>query len=77
MAEFIAGTEEEFIRRMNERAKELGMNNTNFINSYGLMQMATILVLRHCYVKELITKFPQVKTILLFGWIKSYIKQEG
>ena len=36
MAERVAGTEEEFIRRMNERAKELGMNNTNFVNSYGL-----------------------------------------
>ena len=36
MAEYVAGTEEEFIARMNTRAKELGMNNTNFVNSYGL-----------------------------------------
>lgn len=63
MAEFIAGTEEEFIRRMNERAKELGMNNTNFINSYGLdadghYSSALDIALMS---KELITKFPQVK----------------
>lgn len=36
MAEFIAGSEEEFVARMNARAKELGMNNTNFVNSCGL-----------------------------------------
>lgn len=36
MAEFIAGSEEEFVARMNHRAKELGMNNTNFVNSCGL-----------------------------------------
>ena len=31
MAEYIGGTEGEFVKRMNEKAKELGMNNTNFI----------------------------------------------
>jgi D-alanyl-D-alanine carboxypeptidase (penicillin-binding protein 5/6) len=36
MAEHIAGSEEEFVARMNARAKELGMNNTNFINCSGL-----------------------------------------
>lgn len=36
MAEFIAGSEEAFVKRMNERAKELGMKNTNFVNCYGL-----------------------------------------
>lgn len=36
MAEFIAGSEEEFVARMNQRAKELGMNNTNFVNCCGL-----------------------------------------
>ena len=30
MAEYIAGNEEEFVRQMNERAKGLGMENTNF-----------------------------------------------
>lgn len=36
MAELIAGSEEEFVARMNQRAKELGMNNTNFVNCCGL-----------------------------------------
>ncbi|GAF66726.1 D-alanyl-D-alanine carboxypeptidase [Bacillus sp. TS-2] len=36
MAEHIAGTEEEFVSLMNDKAKELGLKNTNFINSNGL-----------------------------------------
>lgn len=36
MAEHIAGSESEFVRRMNERAKELGMTNTAFVNTNGL-----------------------------------------
>ena len=36
MAEFVAGSEPEFVARMNQRAKELGMNNTNFMNCTGL-----------------------------------------
>lgn len=36
MAERIAGSEESFVKKMNERAKELGLKNTSFINSTGL-----------------------------------------
>lgn len=36
MAEYLAGSEEEFVNRMNERAKELGMENTHFVNACGL-----------------------------------------
>jgi D-alanyl-D-alanine carboxypeptidase (penicillin-binding protein 5/6) len=36
MAEYLCGSEEAFVARMNERAKELGMSNTNFVNSCGL-----------------------------------------
>lgn len=36
MAEHIAGSEESFVNRMNKRASELGMVNTNFVNSTGL-----------------------------------------
>ena len=36
MAERIAGTEESFVKRMNEKAKELGLKNTNFVTSTGL-----------------------------------------
>ena len=36
MAEMIAGSEEAFVKKMNERAKSLGMNNTHFIDCCGL-----------------------------------------
>ena len=36
MAEHIAGSEEMFVNRMNERAKELGMNDTIFKNCHGI-----------------------------------------
>ena len=36
LAELISGSEELFVARMNERAKELGMENTNFENPTGL-----------------------------------------
>ncbi len=36
LAEHIAGSEEAFVRQMNERAKQLGMRNTHFENTNGL-----------------------------------------
>lgn len=36
MAEHIAGSESAFVDMMNARAKELGMNDTNFVNCTGL-----------------------------------------
>ena len=36
MAERIAGSEENFVKKMNTKAKELGLKNTNFVNSTGL-----------------------------------------
>ena len=36
MAEHLAGSEEAFVQKMNDRAKELGMNDTNFVNCTGL-----------------------------------------
>ncbi|MGB0843347.1 MAG: D-alanyl-D-alanine carboxypeptidase family protein [Alphaproteobacteria bacterium] len=35
LAEGIAGTEDEFVELMNQRAKDLGMNTTNFENASG------------------------------------------
>lgn len=62
MAELIAGSEEEFVARMNSRAKELGMNNTNFVNCCGLdtdnhYSSAYDVALMS---KELITKHPDI-----------------
>ncbi len=36
MAEYIAGSEEAFVKRMNEKARDLSMEHTNFVNCYGL-----------------------------------------
>ncbi|EEG78294.1 D-alanyl-D-alanine carboxypeptidase family protein [Dethiobacter alkaliphilus] len=36
MAEFLAGSADAFVTQMNEKARELGMNNTNFMNPHGL-----------------------------------------
>ena len=36
IAEFISGTNDTFVNKMNERCKELGCTNTNFVNTHGL-----------------------------------------
>lgn len=36
LAEKVAGTEEVFVKMMNDKAKELGLKNTNFKNPHGL-----------------------------------------
>ena len=62
MAELIGGSEEEFVARMNQRAKELGMLNTHFVNSCGLdtddhYSSAYDIALMS---RELITKHPEI-----------------
>lgn len=36
LAEFVAGSEDEFLRQMNEKAQQLGMADTTFLNCNGL-----------------------------------------
>lgn len=36
MAEYICGSEDEFVSQMNQKANELGMNDTHFVNCCGL-----------------------------------------
>lgn len=62
MAELICGSEQEFVRQMNERAKGLGMENTSFVNCCGLdvdghMTTAYDVALMS---RELITRYPQI-----------------
>ena len=38
MAEHVSGTEKAFVDKMNEKAKELGMTNTNFVDCCGLTE---------------------------------------
>lgn len=64
MAEHLGGTEEAFVARMNERAKQLGMKNTHFVNSNGLpapehysSAMDIAIMSRELLKHELITKY--------------------
>lgn len=62
MAEHLCGSESEFVRQMNERAKGLGMNDTTFVNCCGLdtdghMTSAYDVALMS---RELITKHPEI-----------------
>ncbi len=58
LAEGIAGTEEEFAILMTSKAKELGMENTNFSNSSGINDpdnystVRDILTMSHYLIKE-------------------------
>ncbi|MCP5461861.1 MAG: D-alanyl-D-alanine carboxypeptidase [bacterium] len=36
LAELVAGTEDQFVEMMNDKADELGLSNTHFCNSHGL-----------------------------------------
>ncbi len=36
LAELVSGSESEFVKKMNDKAKELGLSNTNFENTTGL-----------------------------------------
>ena len=63
MAEHICGSETEFINRMNERAKGLGMTSTHFEDCCGLTDSRTHLTSARDVAlmsRELITKYPQI-----------------
>lgn len=63
MAEKIAGSEAEFVNRMNARAKDLGLTNTNFMDCCGLSNDdAHHTTARDVAImaKELITKYPEI-----------------
>lgn len=36
LAEYLEGTHQNFVDKMNAKVKELGLENTNFVNAYGL-----------------------------------------
>ena len=62
MAEFVGGSEAEFVKKMNERAKNLGMEHTNFVNCNGLDTDGHLTTARDIALmsKELITTYPQI-----------------
>lgn len=62
MAEYICGNEEEFVAKMNKRAKNLGMKNTHFVNCNGLDADGHLTTARDIALmsKELIITYPQI-----------------
>ena len=63
MAEHIAGREGAFVEKMNERAKGLGMENTNFEDCCGLTESDNHYTSAHDVAlmsRELVTKYPKI-----------------
>ena len=64
MAEHLAGSEEEFVKQMNERAKSLGMEHTVFEDCCGLTDSKTHLTTAKDVAimsRELIINYPEIK----------------
>jgi D-alanyl-D-alanine carboxypeptidase (penicillin-binding protein 5/6) len=61
LAEGIAGTEEEFALLMTEKAREIGMENTNFSNSSGINSPDNLSTVRDIMImsKYLIKNYPK------------------
>lgn len=63
MAEYIAGSEGEFVKMMNDRAAGLGMNNTHFEDCCGLTDSPTHVTSARDIAlmsRELINRYPQI-----------------
>ncbi len=75
VAEYLAGSEEAFVALMNTKAKDLGMNNTNFMNPNGLPADNHYTTARDLslLVREIVNKYPQ---ILNYTSLKSYTLRE-
>lgn len=62
-AEFIAGSEQEFLNLMNKRAEEMGLTNTHFEDCCGLSESDNHYTSAEDVARmsrELITKYPQI-----------------
>ena len=62
MAEYLGGTEDGFVKMMNEKAKELGMNDTEFKNCHGIDEDGHMTSSYDISLmsKELLTKYPKI-----------------
>ena len=63
MAEHIAGSEAEFVKRMNERAAGLNMTGTHFEDCCGLTESTNHYTTAYDVAlmsRELVTKYPKV-----------------
>ncbi len=62
VGEAVAGSEEAFVAMMNERARQLGMNNSSFANACGLEAEGHLMSARDIAIlsRELLLKHPEV-----------------
>lgn len=62
MAEYMAGSESAFVDKMNERAKQLGMNDTTFKNCHGIDEDGHVTSSYDIALmsRELLTKHPDI-----------------
>ena len=63
MAEHLEGSEDKFVERMNKKAKELGMNNTNFEDCCGLSDSDNHYTSAYdvaIMARELVVKYPEI-----------------
>ena len=63
MAEHLEGSEDKFVERMNKKAKELGMNNTNFEDCCGLSDSDNHYTSAYdvaIVARELVVKYPEI-----------------
>ena len=62
MAELVGGTHENFVQMMNNKAHELGMVNTNFMNAHGIDEEGHYTTAKDIALmsKELIVKHPDI-----------------
>lgn len=62
MAEYLAGSEELFVQKMNDKAKELGMNDTCFKNCHGIDEDGHLTSSYDISLmsKELLEKYPEI-----------------
>ena len=62
VSEHIGGSEQNFVKMMNEKAKELGMKNTSFMNCHGIDTEGHYTTAKDIAImsRELITKHPDI-----------------
>ena len=62
MAEYIGGSEENFVNMMNQKAQELGMTDTTFKNCHGIDEDGHVMSVYDIAIlsRALLNDFPEV-----------------
>lgn len=76
LAERVAGTEEAFVQKMNEKAKELGMENTVFKNPTGLTEEGHLTTPYDMSIigRRLVQDYPEITEYS--GLYEDYVRQD-